>query len=355
MRYRRSEGYSTFETSYSTNAPHTKVKSSKFLRNVRYHGEVSLGTPDQKFLMLFDTSSSDSWVTCSACGNGQNFLDCSVHRFFRCDSSTTCFAPNETEFQKVYSNVEINGYMVEDIICFGNDTLRRFCTSRNQRFGCVTEEPSLLTSLPYFGVIGLGWDAGESEEATPTQLKIPTLLQSIFSASSCHDPIIAFWLNRTEQQPSDGEIAMCGINDALHKGPFLWCSIVENQVNYWSLALDSMAVISLTIAEKGIASIDTSSPYISGPIENIDFLATILGAQIVNGTYVIDCAQGLYMPPITFYINATALSIASDEYIIKLSTQQNHRGFSDGRSLATFIQHSIIAIDESVSHKPCDE
>ena len=87
-----------------------KTYASKFLSNgaeipisnfmdAQYYGEVSLGTPAQKFKVIFDTGSSNLWIPSHSCWSAP----CWTHSTYKSGSSSSYLA-NGTKFSITYGS-----------------------------------------------------------------------------------------------------------------------------------------------------------------------------------------------------------------------------------------------------------
>merc|ERR1712203_978551 len=98
------------------------------VQDSEYFGEVFIGTPAQKFTVIYDTGSSNLWVpgkSCSNCKPGTPRYD---------SSQSTTFAKDGRSFGLRYGTGSCNGFISNDTISMAGVPITDF------QFGEVSEE-----------------------------------------------------------------------------------------------------------------------------------------------------------------------------------------------------------------------
>ncbi|BES94233.1 Eukaryotic aspartyl protease [Nesidiocoris tenuis] len=125
--------------------------------DAQYYGPISIGTPPQSFMVLFDTGSADLWVP--SVHNQQNI--CSLRKCYNQGQSST-FRVNGRSISLAYGTGSLEGILSGDTVTVGGLTIK------NQTFAEALHEDDFLlsTNIPFDGIFGLGFPQ-LSEYATP--------------------------------------------------------------------------------------------------------------------------------------------------------------------------------------------
>jgi cathepsin D len=282
--------------------------------NAQYFGEVMIGTPGQKFKILFDTGSSNLWVPCSDCG----FTDiaCMLHTKYYCKKSSTCKSTSES-FKIQYGSGSMEGHVVNDKLTFGTSSSDPSCSSLG--FGCATKEPGLaFVAAKFDGILGMGYDS-----ISVDKLQTPfTCLMNEASSACKANPVFAFYLNRdpTTGQPTGGELTICGTDSSHYTGAINWVPITKQ--GYWQFNADSVSVGSQTVTTGGFAAIaDTGTSLLVGPKTEVTKIQKAIGATpIEHGEYTVNCAKLSSMPNVVVTIGGKAFTLTPNDYVLKIST-----------------------------------
>ncbi|NWT17056.1 PEPC protein, partial [Vireo altiloquus] len=144
-----------------------------------YFGEISIGTPPQNFLVIFDTGSANLWVPSSYCQSPA----CGNHARFDHNLSST-FLGIDASYTLSYGFGDLSVVLGCDTVTIQNITLR------NQEFGLSLEEPSRpFYYLDFDGILGMAYPG--------TAIKgFPTLLQNLLQQDQLSQPLFSFYFSR---------------------------------------------------------------------------------------------------------------------------------------------------------------
>ena len=203
--------------------PPTHPKKKK-----KYYGEIGLGTPPQKFAVIFDTGSSNLWVPSATCAWWQ--LACRLHSRYDSRASET-YRRNGTRFAIQYGSGSLSGYFSEDTLSIGSAL-----SVPGQRFAEASREPGIAFLAARFdGILGLGFPEIAVGGARPPFFKM--LDQGLLPV-----PVFSFWLNRDagEEGELGGELTFGGVDPSRFEGERTWAPVTRR--GYWQFEMDSLAV-----------------------------------------------------------------------------------------------------------------
>ncbi|WRX20765.1 Saposin-like type B [Theobroma cacao] len=204
--YAKGEGSTTHDSDEST----LNTVSLKNYLDVQYFGEIGIGSPPQKFTVIFDTGSSNLWIPSSHCYFS---VACFFHSRYNSSKSSTY-----TEIGKPckihYSSGTILGFFSEDNIRVGDLVVK------NQVFTEAIREGSAILSLASFdGILGLGFQDMYS------MMQQSLVVQKVFS----------FWFNKDPSASEGGEIVFGGVDQKHFKGKHTYVPVAQK--GYWQIDL----------------------------------------------------------------------------------------------------------------------
>ena len=166
--------------------------------NAQYFGEIEVGTPGQKEMVVFDTGSSNLWVP-----NHKPFL--SSHNIYDHSKSST-YKKNGTTFAIQYGSGPVSGVFSADDVAIGDLKLKDYTFAEVDK----TSGLGIGYILGKFdGILGLGWDS-----ISVGHVKTP--MKALVESGKLPKPIFAFYLGNN--QP--GELLFGGVDPKHYSGDF---------------------------------------------------------------------------------------------------------------------------------------
>lgn len=260
--------------------------------NAQYYGAISIGTPPQSFMVIFDTGSSNLWVPkvgCTHCGNP--FFG-KKSKYDHGDSTT--YAEDGADFEIMYGSGSVSGYFSTDSVTVADDIV-----VKGQRFGEIQDAGGLGMAYSFGkfdGILGMGFTS-ISIDATPT------VFENAIQQHAVDQPVFSFYLGDN----GPGELTFGGYDPAKFKGELEYVKLMS--ATYWEIALDQASAGDYKTEpnEDGTpitAIVDSGTSLITGPKRDIAKLAKALGAKPnLIGEYTVDCEKVDELPDIVFTIN----------------------------------------------------
>ncbi|KAK8496676.1 hypothetical protein V6N12_063936 [Hibiscus sabdariffa] len=241
----------------------TDIVALKNYMDAQYYGEIGVGTPPQKFTVIFDTGSSNLWVPSSRCYFS---VACFFHSKYKSEDSRT-YKKNGKSASIQYGTGAISGFFSNDNVQVGKLVVK------DNEFIEATEEPGVtFVAAKFDGILGLGFQEISVGDAVP-------VWYNMIKQGLIHDQVFSFWLNRNIQGEVGGELVFGGVDPNHYKGEHTYVPVTQK--GYWQFNMGDVL-----IGEKptgycagGCAAIaDSGTSLLAGPTSVITMINEAIGA-----------------------------------------------------------------------------
>ncbi|VDM37084.1 unnamed protein product [Toxocara canis] len=287
--------------------------------DMEYLGNITIGTPQQEFLVVLDTGSANLWVPDSSCDRAQPSgcsADCASYKWmcrFLCPqecctgyemnasqfaraASPVCAPKNKFDSSKSttyqldgrkwhlqYGSGSSSGFLGIDTVRFGGIGTDQLVVPYTT-FGQATVMDKTFSHSPIDGILGLAFPSLAVENVLPP-------LNNAIRQGLLDEPIFTVWLeHRGAQKGVFGGVFTYGAFDTEHCGGVIAHEPLSS-ATYWQFRMRSIGAAHYESTGFGYQVIsDTGTSFIGGPKSITDSIANALGAKLGNG----QCALGMF-------------------------------------------------------------
>ncbi|KAI3648050.1 hypothetical protein MP228_008271 [Amoeboaphelidium protococcarum] len=274
--------------------------------DAQYFGEIAIGSPPQKFTVVFDTGSSNLWVPSTRCSS----IACFLHNRYDADASKT-HVENGTDFEIRYGTGSLEGVISQEQVNIAGLNIK------NQGFAESIKEPGVTFALGRFdGILGLGYDNIAVQRVVPP-------FYNMINQKLIKKGVFGVWMNHADGGEG-GEIVFGGTNTDHYDEKEVHYAAVTRK-GYWEVELEKFTIgdIEIDLGKDHMgAAIDTGSSLIVVPTETANQINEFIGAtRTWTGQYTVDCNIVPNLPPISFRFGGHEHVLTGSDYVLEAQGQ----------------------------------
>ncbi|KAF6168264.1 hypothetical protein GIB67_011649 [Kingdonia uniflora] len=239
------------------------IVTLKNYMDAQYFGEIGIGSPPQKFTVIFDTGSSNLWVPSAKC---YFTVACYLHSKYKSSRSST-YKKNGKSAAIHYGTGAISGFFSKDHVTVGDLVVKE------QDFIEATREPGItFLAAKFDGILGLGFQEISVGNAVP-------VWYNMVNQGLVKEPVFSFWFNRDAEDDEGGEIVFGGVDPEHYKGEHTYVPVTQK--GYWQFDMGDVLIggKSSGFCSGGCAAIaDSGTSLLAGPTAIITEINHAIGA-----------------------------------------------------------------------------
>ena len=201
------------------------------LEDFMYLGEADVGTPPQKFTVVYDTGSSNFWVPDVKCTDVIISPACVTDLKFNSNLSST-YEVDGRDFFLPYGSGVAAGFLGRDVVTVGGSAIS------NYTFGQVTVLPGEDFLPPFDGILGLAYPI----ISLPIGSFLPTVFDTLYTQKVIPEYLLHVYLGSTNST-YDSMFSFGAVNNSYAKSAFTTVpmSLVQPAFGYWMVDVDSIS------------------------------------------------------------------------------------------------------------------
>ncbi|KAI8000231.1 Aspartic proteinase A1 [Camellia lanceoleosa] len=231
--------------------------------DAQYFGEIGIGTPPQKFTVIFDTGSSNLWVPSLKCYFS---VPCYFHAKYKSSLSST-YKKNGKPAEIHYGTGAISGFFSVDNVKVGD------FVAKDQEFIEATREPGItFLAAKFDGILGLGFREISVGDAVP-------VWYNMVEQGLVKEEVFSFWLNRNADEEEGGEIVFGGVDPNHYRGKHTYVPVTKK--GYWQFDMGDVLIDGKPTGhcDAGCSAIaDSGTSLLAGPTTVITMINHAIGA-----------------------------------------------------------------------------
>ncbi|KAI9499716.1 aspartic peptidase domain-containing protein [Zychaea mexicana] len=262
---------------------------------------VSIGTPAQEFLLLFDTGSADTWIPSNKCSETDGCL--SGSQFDPSQSSTY----HETKYPLniTYGTGNALGDYFVDTIKIGDLELdKQVLAMVDTNEGPIAQQNTTENGGDEYvldGIFGAGYPGGTIMYQRFNQSYYP-FPQALYLANKIPQPLFSVFIGESEESEWCGEIMFGDINEEKMAGDVVYTDVVTYKHKAtglpvherWTAWIQGFQLknVNFKFAAQGTPfAIDTGSNFMYLPKHLAQQLAKTIApdVQVVDNQFLVDC------------------------------------------------------------------
>ncbi|XP_013109286.1 lysosomal aspartic protease [Stomoxys calcitrans] len=269
--------------------------------NMAYYGDITIGTPPQKFIVMFDSGSSNLWVPSSHCWIWD--IACKQHNQYNHDESST-YVKNGEQISIQYGSGSMSGFLSQDDVTVAGLTIK------NQVFAEAMNEPgNSFTNANFDGILGMAYQTLAEDDVVPP-------FYNMFSQGLVDADMFSFYLKRDGSDTDGGEMILGGIDSSYYTGDITYVPVSTQ--GYWQFTVTSGSIKGQNICDNCQAIADTGTSLIVCPADACETVNAEIGGTYNedDGSYYVDCSAIDTLPDVTFEIAGTTFTLPPSAYIV---------------------------------------